>query len=78
MKIYLGGHLNWYKPHKRKSIAFHLILPTLLMDVLAQLKVPIGEVAIGVVNGHAVFSFENVRVQDTDKVELYPPVDGGG
>ena len=77
MKLYLGGHLDWYEPQRRKSITLHLTQPTLLMDVLARLKVPAGEVAIGVINGHACFSFENIVVQDIDKVELYPPVDGG-
>ena len=77
MKLYLGGHLNWYEPQRRKSITIHLTQPTLLMDVLVRLKIPISEVTIGVVNGQAFFSFENVAVQDADKLEVYPPVDGG-
>lgn len=77
MKLYLGGHLNWYESQKRKTINLPLTQPLLLSAVLARLKVPIEEIAVGVVNGHAIFSFENVMVQDTDKVELYPPVDGG-
>lgn len=77
MELYLGGHLGWYDPQKRKSIAVSLAQPILLTDVLIGLHVPLSEIAISVVNGQAMLSFGNVIVTDVDKVEVYPPVDGG-
>lgn len=77
MHLCLNGHLNWYDPQKRKSIHLALTQPTLLIDVLDQLHVPIAEIVVGVVNGKTVVSLNDLIVTDTDKVELYPPVDGG-
>jgi sulfur carrier protein ThiS len=77
VQLYLGGHLAWYDPHKNKSIEVRLTQPTLLTDVLLQLKIPLAEIVVGVVNGRAVLSLDAVMITDNDKVELYPPVDGG-
>jgi sulfur carrier protein ThiS len=49
----------------------------MLSDVLRTLGVPLEEIAVGAVNGSAIFSFDDVRVRDQDRVELYPPVGGG-
>ncbi len=77
LQLYLGGHLSWYDSQKRKRIDVRLTKPTLLTNVLSDLHVPIGEIAVGVVNGNSVFAFDGVTVTDADKVELFPPVGGG-
>ena len=77
MKLHLGGHLSWYDPHKRAWVELKLSAPTTLGEVLKMLGVPMAEIAVGAVNGAAIFSFEDVRVVDGDRVELYPPIGGG-
>ncbi len=77
MHLHLGGHLNWYVPEKRAWLEVQLSEPTTLAAVLQKLGVPVAEIAVGAVNGAAILSFENVRVTDADKVELFPPVGGG-
>jgi len=77
MKLHLGGHLSWYDPQKRSWIEIKLSAPAMLGEVLKTLGVPVAEIAVGAVNGAAIFSFEDVRVRDEDRVELFPPVGGG-
>ena len=77
MRLHLGGHLSWYVPEKRSWLEIKLLEPAALVDVLKKLGVPVSEIAVGAVNGAAIHSFEHVRVTDTDKVELFPPVGGG-
>ena len=77
MKLHLGGHLSWYDPQKRSWIEIKLSGPTMLSDILKTVGVPVEEIAVGAVNGAAIFSFEEVRVRDKDRVELFPPVGGG-
>ena len=77
MKLHLGGHLSWYEPNRRSWIEVKLAEPTTLSDVLRTLGVPVAEIAVGAINGRAIFSFEDVRVTDMDRVELFPPVGGG-
>ena len=77
VQLYLGGHLSWYDPQKRKRIDVRLAQPTLLINVLRDLDLPVDEIAVGMVNGKSVFSLDDVTVTDADKIELYPPVGGG-
>jgi len=76
MRLHLGGHLSWYDPQKRSWLELRLSEPTALTELVRQLKLPVEEIAISVVNGHAV-SLEEARVSDGDRVELYPPIGGG-
>jgi len=76
MHLHLGGHLNWYDPHKRSWQTIPLAEPVALVRLLDLLQVPQGEVALTVVNGRLV-PLEDARVSDGDRVELYPPVGGG-
>jgi len=75
MRLHLGGHLNWYDPHKRSWLAIDLTQPTVLVELLQQLSVPAGEVAITVLNGR-VADLDAI-VSNGDRVELYPPIGGG-
>ena len=50
--------------------------PRPLKDVLAELGIPLGEIAVTVLNGVAV-DLESASASDGDHVELFPPVGGG-
>lgn len=76
MHLHLGGHLNWYDPHKRARQELYLDGATRLTELLDRLQVPQGEIALTVVNGHLVELGQAV-VLDGDCVELYPPIGGG-
>jgi sulfur carrier protein ThiS len=76
MRLHLGGHLNWYDPQKRSWQAIPLAEPVVLVELLGRLQVPLGEIALTVVNGRLVLLGE-VTVSDNDRVELYPPMGGG-
>jgi sulfur carrier protein ThiS len=76
MRLHLGGHLSWYDPQKRSWLELSLPEPVALIELVRQLELPVEEIAISVVNGHAV-SLEEARVSDGDRVELYPPIGGG-
>ena len=76
MRLHLGGHLSWYDPQKRSWLELAVSEPVALIELVRQLKLPPEEIALTVVNGHAV-SLDEVRVSDGDRVELYPPIGGG-
>jgi len=76
MRLHLGGHLDWYDPQKRAWLDLHLDTPLLLTDLLGQLGIPPGEVAIVAVDRRAV-PLEGTTVSDGNRVELYPPMGGG-
>ena len=76
MRLHLGGHLAWYDPQKRSWLEPHLPEPISLIELVRQLELPLGEIAVVAVNGHAVSLGEAV-VSDGDRVELYPPLGGG-
>jgi len=76
MRLHLGGHLSWYDPQKRSWLELSLSKPVALIELVCQLELPVGEIAISAVNGQVV-SLEEARVSDGDRVELYPPIGGG-
>ena len=76
MRLHLGGHLDWYDARKRAWQDLALAQPILLTDLLAQLGIPAGEVAVVALNRRAV-SLAGTIVRDEDRVELYPPLGGG-
>ncbi len=76
MRLHLGGHLNWYDPHKQAWLTIQLTEPVRLIDLLEQLQVPAGEVALTVINGRLV-QLAEAHVAEGDRVELYPPIGGG-
>ena len=76
MRLHLGGHLDWYDAQKRSWLDVPLAQPILLTDLLAQLGIPAGEVAIVVVDRRAV-PLKGTVVADGDRVELYPAMGGG-
>jgi sulfur carrier protein ThiS len=76
MELHLAGHLAWYEPQKRSHVQVSVPGSTLLTDLLRDLGIPVAEIAVAAVNGVAV-DLQNVRVSDSDRVELFPPVGGG-
>ena len=76
MRLHLGGHLSWYDPQKRSWLELHLSEPISLVELVRQLGLPEGEIAVVAVNRRAI-SLEEAIVSDGDRVELYPPLGGG-
>jgi sulfur carrier protein ThiS len=76
MRLHLGGHLNWYDAQKRAWLTIRLAEPARLIDLLEQWHLPVGEVALTVINGRLV-ELAEARITDGDRVELYPPIGGG-
>jgi sulfur carrier protein ThiS len=76
MKLHIGGHLTFYLSEKSADLELYLEGPTRLADILANLKIPAGEVALVVVNGKLSES-STIDVTNTDRVDLYPPIGGG-
>lgn len=76
MKLYLGGSLAFHSPGKKSILELNLKKETLLTEIMSQLKIPIAEVQLTVLNGELV-EMINLIVKDSDEVRLYPPVGGG-
>ena len=77
MDLHLGGHLAFYEAEKRSRVAVPLEAETALVEVLRRLRIPEAEVGLAAVNREIV-RLSDARVTDDDRVDLYPPMDGGG
>ncbi|MBI5351503.1 MAG: MoaD/ThiS family protein [Chloroflexi bacterium] len=76
MHLHLGGHLNYFDAMKRINIEIKIVGRQRLTDLLAKLKIPVGEIFLVSVNGE-VMSLEDAWIQSDDEVQLYPPMGGG-
>ena len=76
MKLYAGGHLDFYLPQRRSRMELELKEPTRLSELLAGLGIPLAEVHLVVVNGQLV-DLDEAVVSDDDQVKIYPAVNGG-
>jgi sulfur carrier protein ThiS len=76
MRIYLGGHLNFYHPLKESWLDIELDHPRLLWDVLESAGIPLGEVHMVVVNGE-IANLQDVIVSSQDEVKTFSAVGGG-
>lgn len=76
MRIYLGGHLNFYHPQKEKWLEVELEQPTPLKVVLDNSNIPTGDVHLVVINGELV-DFQEAIVSEQSEVKLFPAVGGG-
>ena len=76
MKIYLGGHLNFYHPEKGNWLEVEIGEATALVDVIQAAGIPLGEVHLVVLNGEAV-ALEGLLVRQGDEVRLFSPAGGG-
>jgi sulfur carrier protein ThiS len=76
VRIHLGGHLAYYHRQKQSWLEYALPAPVLLCQIIEEIGVPPGEVALFIVNGEIV-DLGSAIVQDEDTIHLYPPIDGG-
>jgi molybdopterin converting factor small subunit len=76
MKLYLGGDLNFYHPHKDRWLQFELDHPTPLVDILNAVGIPLGEVYLVVLNGEKI-DIQDALIAAKDEVKIYPAVGGG-
>ncbi len=74
--LHLGGHLNYYDPQSRPRLEIDLHSRARLVDLLARLHIPTGEVYLTALNGELV-DLPECWVQPGDRVELFPPMGGG-
>ncbi len=76
MRIHLGGHLDFYRSQKQAWFNYELTKATPLTEVVAQLHIPLAEIALIIVNDTMV-DFESTFVNNADTLQIYPPSDGG-
>ena len=76
MRIFLGGHLNFFHPKKDKWLEVELHGPTLLGDLLTCAGIPLSEVQLVAINGEVV-ELKNAMVSEGDLVKVFSPVGGG-
>jgi sulfur carrier protein ThiS len=76
MRIYLGGHLNFYHPQKDKWLEIETDQPILLSDVLNGAGIPLNEVQLVAINGE-VTELQNTVVSHQDEVKIFSAVGGG-
>lgn len=76
MEVHLGGHLAFYDPQKRSRFEVHLDAEAPLLEVIRMLGVPEAEIAVAAVN-RAIVALAEARVDDADRLDLYPPMSGG-
>jgi len=76
MKIYLGGHLNFYHPQKDKWLEFKANHPMLLSGVLDNAGIPLGEVHLVVINGEKT-DLQKTVISEQDEIKLFSAVGGG-
>jgi len=76
MKLHAGGHLTFYFPEHKHMLEISLGKPTPLREILAQLGIPLPEVALTALNGELVEA-ESVIVNDNDQIRIFPAVNGG-
>lgn len=76
MRMYLGGHLDFYNPNTGSWLETNLDQPTRLIDLLSDLQIPQAEVQLVVLNGELV-DLDTAIVSDKDEVKLFSAVGGG-
>jgi hypothetical protein len=76
MRIYLGGHLDFYNKQEGSWLEVHLSQPVPLREVLEQQGIPAGEVHLVVRDGEQM-ELDNLMVSDHDEVKLFSAVGGG-
>ncbi len=76
MEVHLGGHLAFYEREKRSRFQVHLAARTGLLELVRALGIPEAEIALAAVN-QAVVPLDDAQVDDTDRLDLYPPMSGG-
>ncbi len=76
MRLFLGGYLDFYNPQHGNWLEVELDQPSLLSEVLVDLRIPLGDVHLTVLNGKLVDLSEAI-VSEEDEIKLFPAVGGG-
>jgi sulfur carrier protein ThiS len=76
MKLYLGGHLNFYHSQKDKWLDIDINQPKLLIEILDGAGIPLSEVHLVAINEEVV-DLEEAIISAKDEVKIYPAVGGG-
>ena len=76
MRIYFGGHLNFYHPQKERWLVVELAHPTRLKDIAIDLDIPLGEIHLVVLNGE-IANLQEAIISEQDEVKLFSPAGGG-
>jgi sulfur carrier protein ThiS len=75
MRLYLGGYLDFYHPHKGNWLEVDVDQPVPLIEVIADLGIPVGDIHLVVVNNQ----LQNLDfiISENDEVKIYSAVGGG-
>jgi len=76
MRIYLGGHLNFYHPKKEKWLEVQFKDSTLLSKLLDDAGIPLSEVQLVAINGEVVDLYDAVATKG-DEIKVFSAVGGG-
>ncbi len=76
MRIFLGGHLNFYHPKKDKWLAVDLEGSAPLAELLDNAGIPLSEVQLVAINGE-VLDLQDAVVSEGDEVKVFSAVGGG-
>ena len=76
MRLYLGGYLDFYHPQPGNWLEVELDQPSLLSEVLVNLRIPLADVQLIVLNGNLV-DLIGAIVSEQDEVKLFSAVGGG-
>ena len=76
MRIFLGGHLNFYHPKKEKWLVVELKEPAPLANILEESGIPLKEVQLVAINGE-VIDLQDALVSMGDEVKVFSAVGGG-
>ena len=76
MRIFLGGHLNFYHPNKDRWLEIDLEHPTPLAGLLNNSGIPLTEVQLVAINGE-VLDLHDAVVSEGDEVKIFSAVGGG-
>jgi sulfur carrier protein ThiS len=75
MRLYLGGYLDFYHPHRGNWLEVEIVQPDCLSEIIKHLGIPKGDIHLVVVNGE--LQSLDVIVSEQDEVKLYSAVGGG-
>ena len=76
IRIFLGGHLNFYHPQKDKWLDVEINEATSLTEILNDTGIPLAEVNLVSINGDVV-ELEQAVLTDGDDVKLFSALGGG-
>jgi hypothetical protein len=78
VRVHLWGELGFYGPERRGRFEVRLEKEVPLREALRLVGVPEAEIAVTGLNGEVVrLDDPSLTVTDTDRLDLFPPTNGG-